>query len=230
MLHAVGMTRRQARRMVRHESVITALIGAALGMPLGIFLAGLVTVALRDEGLAFSLPGSTLVLFALIAVTGGHPCRDSRRAAGVPAERPQGAPVRVMTPPRFYGRPTGRRSMQPRRCPRGSTLRRVAYAAVEESPGGSFATTCPTAGDARSRRLSLGCEHSFVFTAKGIAEEARMKWRVDAATTRPVRGSKERLWGLGRASKRGRRRSRRRRATRRVHARSLRAEKKAIWS
>jgi putative ABC transport system permease protein len=71
MLRAVGMTRRQARRMVRHESVITALIGAALGMPLGIFLAGLVTVALRDEGLEFSLPTSTLVVFTLIAVTAG---------------------------------------------------------------------------------------------------------------------------------------------------------------
>ena len=39
MLRAVGMTRRQARRMIRHESIITALIGAALGLPLGIFLA-----------------------------------------------------------------------------------------------------------------------------------------------------------------------------------------------
>ena len=41
MLRAVGMTKRQARRMMRHESVITALIGAALGLPLGIFLAAL---------------------------------------------------------------------------------------------------------------------------------------------------------------------------------------------
>ena len=31
MLRAIGMTRRQVRRMVRHESVITALIGAVLG-------------------------------------------------------------------------------------------------------------------------------------------------------------------------------------------------------
>ena len=31
MLRAVGMSRRQARRMIRHESVITALIGAASG-------------------------------------------------------------------------------------------------------------------------------------------------------------------------------------------------------
>src|SRR6185312_1139054 len=46
MLRAVGMTRRQARRMVRHESVITSLIGAALGLPLGIVLAAAVTHAL----------------------------------------------------------------------------------------------------------------------------------------------------------------------------------------
>ena len=43
MLRAVGMTRRQARRMVRGESVITALIGAALGLPLGVGMAALVT-------------------------------------------------------------------------------------------------------------------------------------------------------------------------------------------
>ena len=62
MLRAIGMTRRQARRMVRHESVITALIGAALGLPLGIALAGLVTQALADEGVAFSLPLAPLVV------------------------------------------------------------------------------------------------------------------------------------------------------------------------
>ena len=33
MLRAIGMTRRQIRRMIRHESVITALIGAAVGLP-----------------------------------------------------------------------------------------------------------------------------------------------------------------------------------------------------
>ena len=43
MLRAVGMTRNQVSRMVRQESVITALIGAALGLPLGVFLAVLVT-------------------------------------------------------------------------------------------------------------------------------------------------------------------------------------------
>jgi putative ABC transport system permease protein len=70
-LRAIGMTRRQVRRMVRHESVITGLIGAALGMPLGIFLAALVTRALADEGVSFSLPVSTLVVFALVAAAAG---------------------------------------------------------------------------------------------------------------------------------------------------------------
>jgi len=71
MLRAVGITRRQARRMIRHESVITALIGAALGLPLGIGLAALVTVALRDEGLAFDLPVPTITAFIAIAVSSG---------------------------------------------------------------------------------------------------------------------------------------------------------------
>ncbi len=104
MLRAVGMTRRQARRMVRHESVITALIGAALGMPLGIFLAGLVTLALRDEGLKFSLPASTLARVRAHRRRGGHPRRDSARAAGVPAKRARGAPVRVTDPIALKGR------------------------------------------------------------------------------------------------------------------------------
>jgi putative ABC transport system permease protein len=71
MLRAVGMTRRQVRRMIRHESVITALIGAALGMVLGIFLAVLVTQALADEGLSFSVPVTSLAVFAVVAVIAG---------------------------------------------------------------------------------------------------------------------------------------------------------------
>jgi len=71
MLRAIGMTRRQTRRMVRHESVITALIGAALGLPLGIALTALVTQALADEGVALSLPLAPLVVFALIAIGAG---------------------------------------------------------------------------------------------------------------------------------------------------------------
>src|SRR5207247_6032780 len=56
MLRAVGMTRRQARRMVRQESVITALIGAALGLPLGVSLAALARRALSQFSAQSSPP------------------------------------------------------------------------------------------------------------------------------------------------------------------------------
>jgi putative ABC transport system permease protein len=81
MLRAIGMTRRQVRRMVRHESVITALMGASLGLPLGIFLSALVTQALADEGVAFALPVGTILVFGLVAVAAGL------IAAAVPARR-----------------------------------------------------------------------------------------------------------------------------------------------
>ena len=81
MLRAVGMTRRQVRRMVRQESVITALIGAAVGLPLGMFLAALVSNALADEGIGFQVPWIQLVAFTIIAVIAGV------LAAIVPARR-----------------------------------------------------------------------------------------------------------------------------------------------
>ena len=71
MLRAVGMTRRQARRMVRGESIVTALIGAALGLPLGIGMAALVTHSLSDYGVQLVLPVGTLVIFAIAAVVAG---------------------------------------------------------------------------------------------------------------------------------------------------------------
>jgi putative ABC transport system permease protein len=81
MLRAVGMTRRQARRMVRGESIVTALIGAALGLPLGIAMAALVTHSLSDIGVQLVLPVGTLVTFAVAAVLAGVV------AAVVPARR-----------------------------------------------------------------------------------------------------------------------------------------------
>jgi putative ABC transport system permease protein len=71
MLRAVGMTRRQVRRMVRHESVITALIGASLGLPLGVFLAALMTRALDQFDVQFVVPTGQLVLLAVVAVIVG---------------------------------------------------------------------------------------------------------------------------------------------------------------
>ncbi len=71
MLRAIGMTRRQVRRMIRYESVITALIGTVLGLGLGIALAALVTAALASEGLVFSVPAISLVVFVIVAVLAG---------------------------------------------------------------------------------------------------------------------------------------------------------------
>jgi putative ABC transport system permease protein len=81
MLRTIGMTRRQARRMIRHESVITALIGAALGLPLGIFLAILATQALSQYDIAISIPLPELVGFTVVAILAGL------GAAIVPARR-----------------------------------------------------------------------------------------------------------------------------------------------
>jgi putative ABC transport system permease protein len=81
MLRTIGMTRRQARRMIRHESVITALIGAALGLPLGVFLAALVTQALSQYDVGMSLPVTELVGFTVVAILAGI------AAAVLPARR-----------------------------------------------------------------------------------------------------------------------------------------------
>jgi putative ABC transport system permease protein len=83
MLRAIGMTRRQVRRMIRQESVITALIGAGLGLPLGIFLAAVFTAALSDQGIAFSLPIGSLVAFTIVAILAGilAAVAPARRAA-----------------------------------------------------------------------------------------------------------------------------------------------------
>ncbi|HVS84270.1 MAG TPA: FtsX-like permease family protein, partial [Gaiellaceae bacterium] len=69
MLRAVGMTRRQLRRMIRHESIVTALIGASLAIPLGIVLALMVGDAIKYP--AFTIPWVTLVVFVIAAVVAG---------------------------------------------------------------------------------------------------------------------------------------------------------------
>jgi putative ABC transport system permease protein len=69
MLRAIGMTRRQVRNMIRQESIITALLGAALGIPVGIALALMVGKAISYP--AFTIPWLTLVVFVVGAVIAG---------------------------------------------------------------------------------------------------------------------------------------------------------------
>jgi putative ABC transport system permease protein len=70
-LRAVGMTRRQTRRMVRHEAVTTSLIGAAVGLPLGILVAWVVTQGLARFGVAFHLPVKPFVAYVVVAAVAG---------------------------------------------------------------------------------------------------------------------------------------------------------------
>jgi putative ABC transport system permease protein len=83
MLRAVGMSRRQVRRMVRYESVITAAIGAVLGLVLGLFFAGVVTASLSDQGIEFAIPWSQLALLLVLALVLGvlAAVAPARRAA-----------------------------------------------------------------------------------------------------------------------------------------------------
>jgi putative ABC transport system permease protein len=69
MLRAIGLTRRQVKRMIRHESVITALIGAVIGILLGLGLALL--LAARLDEVSFAVPTGQLVLFAIVSVMVG---------------------------------------------------------------------------------------------------------------------------------------------------------------
>jgi putative ABC transport system permease protein len=71
MLRAIGMNRRQVRRMIRHESIVTALIGAALGIAIGIFLAALTSLALSDYGIVFAIPYLSLAAFVAVSIAAG---------------------------------------------------------------------------------------------------------------------------------------------------------------
>jgi putative ABC transport system permease protein len=72
LLRAVGMTRRQVRRMIRWEAVIVATFGALLGVGIGIVLGWAVVRALADQGLgAFSIPVGQVILALVLAAVSG---------------------------------------------------------------------------------------------------------------------------------------------------------------
>ncbi len=71
MLRAIGLTRSQLRRMVRYESVITSGIGAVMGIILGVVLAWIFSLGLRDEGIVFRIPWVQLAIFLVLAMFAG---------------------------------------------------------------------------------------------------------------------------------------------------------------
>jgi putative ABC transport system permease protein len=81
LLRAVGTTRRQVRRIVRYEAVITSLIGGVLGIVVGAVLAVLFTQPL--DNFTLTIPWVSLILlFVLAGIAGvGAAILPARRAA-----------------------------------------------------------------------------------------------------------------------------------------------------
>jgi putative ABC transport system permease protein len=69
MLRAIGTSRRQVRKMIRYEAIITAMLGGILGAVLGLVLALLVSQPLDDFKLDIPF-GSLIVLLVLSALAG----------------------------------------------------------------------------------------------------------------------------------------------------------------
>ena len=70
LLRAVGMTRRQVRRMIRWEAVLIAVFGAFLGLVVGIVLGAAVVVAV-GQGLRLAFPVAQLITYLVVAALGG---------------------------------------------------------------------------------------------------------------------------------------------------------------
>jgi putative ABC transport system permease protein len=70
LLRAVGMTRRQVRRMIRWEAVLIAVFGAVIGMVVGVGL-GVAVVAAIGSGIQLTLPWMNLGVYLVVAALGG---------------------------------------------------------------------------------------------------------------------------------------------------------------
>ncbi|MFZ0665618.1 MAG: FtsX-like permease family protein [Acidimicrobiales bacterium] len=68
LLRALGMSRAQIRTMVRHESMIVALLGAVAGIVVGLLLAWAMQYSLIDQGLnQLRIPVPTLIAYLVVA-------------------------------------------------------------------------------------------------------------------------------------------------------------------
>jgi putative ABC transport system permease protein len=72
LLRAIGLSRRQLGTMIRLESVVISLLGATLGVILGICFGLALMGAVRDEGLeVISIPVGQLAVFLLLSLVIG---------------------------------------------------------------------------------------------------------------------------------------------------------------
>jgi putative ABC transport system permease protein len=82
---AVGATTTQIKRVIRYESVITAVIGGVLGTAIGVLFAWLLIRSLSELGFGLSVPVGQLAIFVGLAVAVGvvGAIAPPRRAARV---------------------------------------------------------------------------------------------------------------------------------------------------
>lgn len=72
LLRAVGMARKQTRSMIRAESVIIAIMGAVVGLAIGVFFGWALVTALDSEGIStLSIPAGQLVVYVVGAGLAG---------------------------------------------------------------------------------------------------------------------------------------------------------------
>ncbi|MBM3670594.1 MAG: FtsX-like permease family protein [Actinobacteria bacterium] len=71
LLRAVGMERKQVRRMIRYESIIISVFGSLLGIVLGLVFGRALVAALESEGITFALSISALVILIVLAIAAG---------------------------------------------------------------------------------------------------------------------------------------------------------------
>jgi putative ABC transport system permease protein len=72
LLRAVGMARRQVRSMIRGESVIIAVLGAVLGLAVGVLFGLAIVSGLNDQGIKHTvIPGGQLGVYVILAAIAG---------------------------------------------------------------------------------------------------------------------------------------------------------------
>ncbi|MFI0374466.1 ABC transporter permease [Actinomadura sp. 1N219] len=72
LLRAIGISRRQLRRMIRLESIMIAVFGAVLGMGIGVAFGAALQNALAEDGLGvLAIPYGTLAVYLVVAAVIG---------------------------------------------------------------------------------------------------------------------------------------------------------------
>ncbi|MGI5329257.1 ABC transporter permease [Actinomadura nitritigenes] len=72
LLRAIGISRRQLRRMIRVESIVIAVFGAVLGMGIGVAFGAALQNALKGQGLGvLAVPYGTLAVYLVVAAVIG---------------------------------------------------------------------------------------------------------------------------------------------------------------